>query len=187
MFESPIFPVPAIVVRRFVTRGVYSDFNIFRQALAQEMTQRVLPLFVEQAEAITANWVKQPGFTVGAVVSSGGVHGWVIPFGPGAEDWHRVSRGVHGHWINVHKHFTYQRVGRYKPALRLNRYSPKTFPGGGYGGIGLRRPPTAYRARVWWPGIRPRHFEEFIWGELKGETQRLLENATQRALRAARR
>lgn len=187
MFESPIYPVPTLVFREFRTRGVYTDFAAFRRTLAEEMTSRILPQYVSLAEEITANWYHQPTFTVASAVQPDGVRGWMIPVGPGAANWHRVSRGVKGHWITVKKPFTFRRFKGYKPALRLNRYAPKTYPGGGYGGIGQRKPPTAYRRKVWWPGITPRHFEEYMFERLAPQTRRLLENATRRAIRASRR
>lgn len=172
-------------LRAFRTRGVYINFPVFRKTIADRIATKVVPTITAAARRRVEGWVVPPDFATAVRLDAQGIHASVIPTGPGADNWIRVSRGVKGHWIQVRKTVTYRGKGNYKPALRLNRYQPSTAPGGTYGGASYRLPPTGYRRLVWWPGIRPRLFEEDIAKEVRGPYRREMESALRVAVKEA--
>lgn len=169
----------------FRTRGVYANYAAFRDEIEKAVEQEVLPVARELAEERVVGWRTPPEFVSGVTVNNTGIYGLIIPTGPGAVNWIRVSRGVEGHWIQVQKTATYRGYGGYKPALRLNRYVPSSIPGEAYGGVAFRLPPTGYRRRVWWPGIQPRNFEEDIVKDLRPIYYPIIRTAVARGVRRA--
>jgi hypothetical protein len=99
----------------------------------------------------------------------------VYPSGSAARLWNWVSRGVRGHMI-------------YPRRAKALRFRPQ--------GVGRPRGPVqparatsgvAFSRGHWWPGIRPRKFEERIVAKLTNWYQRVSENILRRAIRRARR
>lgn len=176
-----------LIYRAFRTRGVYLRYSTFRATIKQELEGPIATLIKKSLNKYTTNWKTRPGMEVGAIIARKGITLSVLPFGPGVENWRRVSWGVNGHWIQVKKHRTFRGFKKYKPALRLRRYRPTTTPGGRWGGPGHYSSAVAYRQRVWWPGIFPRNFEERTYREVTPEVRRRLENAARRGIRRARR
>lgn len=174
-----------IKLHTFRTRGVYMNYASFRKELLNTSANVVAPKIITAARARVSGWVVPPEFMAEVTGSQQGITLDVIPIGPGADNWARVSRGVEGHYIRVKKPTTFRGVGRYRPHLRLNRYHPSTTPAGGFGARAFRMPPTGYRQVVWWPGIRPRLFEEHIAKELSPAYYRDMENAVRRGIHRA--
>jgi hypothetical protein len=173
--------------RAFRTRGRFIDIAAFRRTVFRWMQDTVAPEIIRECRARVANWYTPPEFEAKASMDLTGIRVHVYPVGPGSDNWRRVSRGVEGHWIKVRKKHTFRRFKKYKPALRLNRYKPKTLPSGPYGFDSKRIAPTGYRQKVWWTGIRPRHFEEYIASTLQFWYRRDAENMMRRAVRVAQR
>lgn len=178
-------PIPYF--RAFRTRGWIANFEAGRRVIQQEMQQKVLPRLIKASKERTQGWKGSPDFRVWTQIDREGIHGYCEPIGPLAPYWWRVSDGVPGHWITVKKNTTFRKFKGYRPALRLNKYHPSTTPSGGYGSNAYRMPPTGYRRKVWWPGIRPRRFGAHIAEQVQPMFQRDMENAVRRAVTAAQR
>ena len=141
-------------------------------------------------DKITSGWKHKVLWAGATDTSTEGLVTHVYPHGPGLKYWEWVSLGVLGHYIIVKKKTTFRGYKKYKPALKLNRYIPRTRPGGRLNPFGgVRLAPTVYRQPgiVWWTGIEPREFEKHMAPELLPEYRRLMENAARRGVRAAQR
>lgn len=178
---------PVLIYRAFRTRGVYANYDAFRDQIALGMTRDVFPLVGRAMSARVENWKHKPNFSPEHWVSEKGIFLEAIPVGPNAKYWEWVSGGVKGHWITVKNRPTRSGKKGYKPKLRMYKYTPKTTVGGGYGGPGTYQPPARFATRVWWPGIEPRDFESYIVEEVKPDFRRFMENAARRGVRRMQR
>lgn len=174
-------------IRVWRTRGVYANTAAFRRVINKGMINEVAPLLEASMQKRVATWKEPPQFKALHFVTAKGIRLKMIPLGPGAQKWKWVSWGVKGRWRSVKKTSTFRGYKGYRPALRLRRYAPRTFPGGFFSGPGLKYGPVAYRRRVWWPGITPRYFEKDIINEFRRTYYRVLENIVRRAVRRAQR
>lgn len=159
----------------------------FRAEIKKELEGPIASLLTTSLSKYTTNWKVPPKLQVVSVSTAKGITLGVVPIGPGALNWRRVSFGVAGHLIQVRKRSTFRRFKKYRPGLRLQRYRPATTPGGRWGGAGVKFGPVAYRRAVWWPGIFPRNFEERTYRETVARVRRMLENAARRGVRRAQR
>ena len=146
----------------FEDPGVHIKYNIIRRAIMETLRLKLVPMLKREARQYTSGWKVKVDWKFTYRAGPEGISIVMTPSGAGAVVWRWVSGGVEGHWIRVRKTRTRRGYKKYKPALRLQRYVPKTLPGGGFGGAGRRFGPVGYRYKVWWTGIRPRNFEEQI-------------------------
>jgi hypothetical protein len=171
----------------FTTPGIYPSMHLFVDEMMKELDGWVATRLVTRLEGYASGWKTPPRFETRPKLLKDGFFIEVWATGPGAINWNRVSRGVKGRWIQVKKATTYRGYKKYRPALKLQRYAPRTAPGGGaWGGSGRRLLPVAYRRRVWWPGIKPRHFEPHAQRALESEFKSRMRTAIRRAAKVAR-
>lgn len=176
-----------VLYRKIRSRRLYANQAAFRRSVQEGMRKDVAPLVTLALAKRVSTWNTEIGFEYRMSLDSKGVGLHVFPTGEGAKFWRWVSRGVAGHPIRPKKMWSPSTKGRYRAKLTLYRYSPKTTPGGGYGGTGFRQF-SGYRAYVpWWPGIAARLFEEHAARELRVPYRRTMENIMRRAVRAAKR
>lgn len=147
-------------------------------------------------KARTAGWKNPVDISFTDEITSDAITLDVFPSGGGAKYWLWVSRGVQGHPIPIggprqgfSRGYTprSRKSGKYRKALSIYRYTPKTTAWGAYGGPGLRTFSHYQRYVPWWPGIAPRNFEEAVAAEMAPQYQRVMENIVRRAVRAAQR
>jgi hypothetical protein len=142
--------------------GIYPPKNFldkkmkeFEAAIKQELTGPIKTLAIFYFNRVVEKWQVAPAF-IGIYSQVDGAAGalTVFPRGKGRDRWIWVSLGVHGHTITP--------VRALKLRVRFG-YVPKTLPDGKlFGGPGVYIGDTAYLDSVEWPGIEPRHFEQFI-------------------------
>ena len=173
--------------RYWRTRGVYLAYPAFRRTIAEEYRRRLFPLVTAEARHYTSGWQVSVEWDQDTDIGDRGIAHYMYPVGPGAQAWEWVSRGVEGRYISVRKQSTFRGIGSYKPHLSLQRYKPYTAPGGFYGGPGIRYGPVGYRRVVWWPGIRPRNFEEHMADSIRQQHISISESAVRKGIRAAQR
>lgn len=179
----------SVYIRKFRTRGVYTNKQAFRQEVLKSMNRDIDPRILGELSEIVENWETIVTFKVSHDISSTGILSTVTPSGPGAMTFTVVSRGTRGHWINVRNRSS--RRGKGNPAMLLYRYSPKTSPSPhlarGFGGPGTYVGGGAFRKRVYHPGAKPRHFERYVIQAVRKDFYRFIENALRRAVRRAQR
>ncbi len=150
------------------------------------MDREIAPKVKETMGKRVENWEVPIGFSHYITIDRTGISLYVAPEGEGLRFWVWVSKGVRGHPIYTRRDRS-RRDPRYRSALTIYRYRPKTRPGGGFGYSGVRTF-VGYAAYIpWWPGIAPRDFEYYSAQELKQWYQRTMENIVRRAVRAANR
>lgn len=179
----------SIYIRKFRTRGVYTNKQAFRRETLESLHLQVNPLVVRELDAIVADWDNQVTFKVTQQVNQQGILTTVMPSGPGADIFNMVSRGTVGHWISVTKPTTFRGYKGYKPALWVRRYAPRTSPHvpGAHGGPGQFTNVGVYRKRVYHKGAAPRNFERYVTLRVRDDFYRFIENALRRAVRRAQR
>lgn len=173
--------------RAFRSRGVYINSAAFMREIARTYQKELYPAVISACLRFTSGWKTQVEWGQDIYVTTKGVTHYLFPV-EGADVWTWVSRGVPGRFIAVNPNKpTFSRFGRYKPKLSLQRYAAYTQPGGLWGGPGMRYGPVGYRSEVWWPGIRPRLFEEQIANQLRSFHIRITEEGMRRGVAAAQR
>lgn len=182
-----------IYYRKLKSRGVYANVAAFRRTIVEGTIQEVVPMTTKALKARTTGWAYTPDFQYKVDVEPTGIFTHVFPSGWGEQYWTWVSLGVKGHPIYPRRKYSKgftprsRKSGKYPAALSIYSYTPFTTPGGGYGGAGQRYFVGYRRFVPWWPGIRPRNFEQHVAKELRPEYLRLMRNMVRRAVRAARR
>lgn len=160
------------------------------------MRRDVYPMLSNALQARTEGWENPVEFSYIDEITPDAITLDVIPVGGGAKYWTWVSRGVQGHPIPMsgpRQGFSAgytkrsRKSGKYRKALSLFKYVPKTTVWGAYGGPGTRTFYGYRRYVPWWPGIAPRHFEEQVAGEKAEQYHKLMENIVRRAVRVAQR
>jgi hypothetical protein len=162
----------------------YPDARLFRNVVRRRLQSNAVPMVERQVHGIINNWESAPGVQSQVTVSIQSVDMATSITGPVVQVWNWVSGGVKGRWIKVRKTHTFRKKGGYKPALKLQRYRPKTLPGGSWGNPGGRYGPVGYRPMVWWPGIAPRNFEGVLFQVLYNPVMREMAAAVQEGFAA---
>lgn len=180
-----------VVIRHRTNHARAPDYpKHFRDAFRRDL-RRAGPELKKEFEKITANWEHQPTFhtffrtwpdkmSMYCVVK--GARGGKGGKATTADIWHFVSQGTKRHRI--------PRKGFAQLKFRYGGvYSPKTAPGGTWGGPGVTTG-GEWRTFSWvdHPGIKePRKFEEEIGKKFKRRFNIIVDNAIRRARRNARR
>jgi hypothetical protein len=179
--------MPILRARFFRTRGVYASVDAFRDAIEDGASDLLFPMVERAARRVTSSWRVDLEWDQYVSIDSRAIVHWIYPTGRGANVWKWVSQGVPGRLIVAKKSSTFLGKGKYKPALKLQRYKPFTRPGGYWGGPGIRYGAVGYRQAVYWTGIAPRNLEYSLAGLVLEDHIRISEQIATRAVRAAQR
>lgn len=97
-------------------------------------------------------WKRRVGFKVNTRLTRGSIRTTAYPIGPWAWLWEMLDKGTKKHIIRPKK----------AKALRFQggKYTPKTRPGGHYGGPGTSSGGIVYAQVVKHPGTKPRRFRQ---------------------------
>jgi len=179
--------MPILRARFFRTRGVYASVDAFREAIEDGANDLLFPMVENAARRVTSHWRVDLEWDQYVSIDSRAIVHWMYPAGRGANAWRWVSLGVPGRLIVAKKTSTFRGTGKYKPALKLQRYRPFTRPGGYWGGPGVRYGPVGYRQAVWWTGIAPRNLEYALAQLVLQDHIAISERIVRRAVIAAQR
>lgn len=156
--EATIIPIylPAGYITRKWKR-IEDDLEVYLRGPVRQTVRNWLYLTI-------TGWKEKPFFR-GTFTSYGGqfMSMYVYPVGGmNRMKWIYVSKGVKGHYIRAVR----------APQLVYNQgYRARTQPEGRWGiaGGGRTYGPQVKRKQVWWPGIEPRNFEDYIVKKIEKE------------------
>jgi hypothetical protein len=177
--------MPLVAYRAIRSRNLLPDFDQIIEAVEAELDDVIKPALISLLEQRVANWKTQVDFEGRKVINQDSISVYVYPT-TGKDIFGFVSKGTKDHDIPSQPkgprqflQFPYQGPGQ--------SHIPKTTPGGGYGGPGVKIGPVTRFKQVHHPGIRPRNIEKHVKDEYQPEFRRLVENAFRRGIRAAKR
>ena len=158
--------------------------HIFNE-IEKEFDQRIMPRAKKFLDAQVSTWVHKPIWKIDKSRIGGTLSRYIYPSGDNAQQFVWVSRGTADHGDRSGS--GYKIVARNAPNLIYNQfYDPKTLPGGRFGGTGEEYGGIVRRKQVTHWGIKPRHIEEYVMGQLDAWNWRSkIENAIRRGLRKA--
>lgn len=152
-----------------------------KKELRKELDGSIRKQLEKDMRATVRNWDRAPTFRGLITTPFGGNQIWltILPKGPGALNWKRVSEGVKGHVI----------VPRRKKRLVFPaKYDPHTTLRGKVGGPGRYTPARGAAGQVIakstrWPGIKPREFSKRVLAKNERYVINKLTKAIDRAVK----
>jgi hypothetical protein len=164
--------MPKVFWRAFRSRQYYLKFDAFRRYVLEAMRNEIAPDIISMMERQVSYWDEIPEFDYAANITREGLSIWAYPTTM-ANIWQWVSRGVEGHMIRPRR-------------TQALKFRPKTsYSFGGYS-FSAGSSKAVFSKGHWWPGIRPRRYEETVASEYNDEFRRKAENIMRRGIRRAR-
>lgn len=170
--------MPTVAYRAIRERRRFVHAPEVKRVLGDTLDNEVKLALLRRFEAVVANWQHAPVFQARKFVTENAIWVNVFPTGENKRIYQYVTGGTRPHPI----------AARHAKTLAFvwggpGSYTPKTAPGGHWGGPGTASGSMHYPLVVQHPGNKPRDFEAVIKREYQPEFLRTLENAFRRAIR----
>jgi hypothetical protein len=160
-------------IKRYSRDFPHNQFNKYRRKLRRGLRGPVKNHLRIQFRSIVSNWKEKPTISWKFSEGQDSMELYVFPSGPNADIWRFVSLGTRARII---------RVRRAKVlSVRLG-HSPKTRPGGYYGGSGRYAGPIIHKKSVHHPGIEARRFEKEIASVSEKQVIKLVKRSVRKFL-----
>ena len=172
--------MPTVAIRVTRSRKKLLEVPAVKAALSKAMDAEIKPHFVKEFDKVVANWKHNPEFKASKKITADIITVNVFP-SKFKDIWSYVTKGTRPHKIRAKRART----------LAFNwggkgSYSPKTRPGGKYGGPGRSSGPMIFPFEVNHPGSEAREFEKIIAQQNKKWFSSTMENIWRRIIRAAK-
>ena len=171
--------MPTVAVRVTRSRKKLLEVPKVKAALSKAMDTEVKPHFVKEFDKVVANWKHNPEFKGMKKITADKITVSIFP-SKFKDIWGYVTKGTRPHIIRAKN----ARTLAFKWGGK-GSYSPKTRPGGKFGGPGTSSGPMIFPKRVKHPGSKAREFEKVIAQKNKKWFSSTMENIWRRVIRAA--
>jgi hypothetical protein len=168
-----------VAFRAIRSRRAFINAPQVRKVLEAAMDGEVKPHFIGEFEKRVANWKHKPAFKARKYITGDAIRLNVYPAGE-KQIYEYVTKGTRGP-------YPIPKIPKPPGKWLLftgGKYTPRTTPGGGYGGPGISIGFPVFAKQVSHPGIEPRDFEGIIRKEQAPWFSRTMENAWRRAIRS---
>lgn len=170
--------MPTVAYRTVRARRRFVHAPEVKRVLGEALDGVVKPALLRRFEAVVANWQHAPVFEARKFITENAIRVNVFPTGENKRIYQYVTGGTRPHQIAVRNAKTLAFIWG-----GPGSYTPKTAPGGHWGGPGTTAGVMHYPQVVQHPGNQARDFEAVIKREYQPEFWRAMENAFRRAIR----